>query len=125
MEEEQNKYLIYINYVGLTQDGFKYEFLYSNTPEIVWGDNWNVQSAAACGNMLPVESTYSSKQVVYSNYELHLVQDNTCFSMQDCIDGCVCLMWFEADEQIITIKFAEEETIVGKIIEQYFSISDE
>ena len=58
--EDKELFLIYVNPIGKdSNDVNEYEFFFSETPEIVWGEDWNVACPSACGNLLPDSSTYS------------------------------------------------------------------
>ena len=87
-----NLSLVYVYPVGKdSRDIYEYEFLFSETPEVVFGDYWYIQCPAACGDILPEESTYSEIRHLKTDMKLICAQENTCFSMQDCIDGCIAL----------------------------------
>ena len=86
--------LVYINPIGENSNGkYEYELFFSKTPELVWGENWEMPCASICGDMKPDESTYSNVKRIISDIPFFCVQENTCFSMQDCIDGCVALFF--------------------------------
>lgn len=87
-----NLFLVYVNPIGKDSNGlYQYEFFFSETPETVWGEDWNVACPAACENTLPDSSTYSHVEILKTNMPLFCVQENACFSIQDCIDGLICL----------------------------------
>ena len=101
--EDNNLYLVYVNPVGKdSNDLFEYEFFFSETPENVWGEDWNIACPAACGDTLPDPTTYSEIKIIKTDIPLFCVQQNTCFSLQDCIDGIVCLA-FSENENIFTV----------------------
>lgn len=90
--DTSNLYLVYINPIGRGSSGLnEYEFFFSETPEIVWGEDWNVACPSACGNLLPDSTTYSHIEILKTEIPLFCIQENSCFSLQDCIDGLVCL----------------------------------
>lgn len=90
--DTNNLHLIYVNPIGKDSNGvYEYEFFFSETPEIVWGEDWNVACPSACGNLLPDPSTYSEVKHLRTHIPLFCAQENSCFSMQDCIDGLICL----------------------------------
>ena len=92
----ENLYLIYVKPLGLNSSYlYEYEFFFSETPDTVWGENWNVACPSACGDLTPEESTYSVIKRVKDLNPILCVQQNSCFSMQDCIDGIIALCWFE------------------------------
>ena len=102
----ENLYLIYVKPLGKnTNEEYEYEFFFSETPDTVWGENWNVACPSACGDLTPEESTYSVIKRVKDLNPILCVQQNSCFSMQDCIDGIIALCWFE--DFSVVFKFGE------------------
>ena len=50
----ENLYLIYVKPLGLNSSYlYEYEFFFSETPDTVWGENWNVACPSACGDLTP------------------------------------------------------------------------
>ncbi len=97
--DTNNLHLIYVNPIGKDSNGvYEYEFFFSETPEIVWGEDWNVACPSACGNLLPDPSTYSEVKHLRTHIPLFCAQENSCFSMQDVIDGLLCLCFYEDKE---------------------------
>jgi hypothetical protein len=89
---ENELFLIYVNPIGKDSKGlYQYEFFFSETPETVWGNDWNVACPSACGDTLPEENTYSVIKLLKTEMILFCAQQNSCFSLQDCIDGLICL----------------------------------
>ena len=106
--ENNNLHLVYINPIGKDSNNlFEYEFFFSETPDIVWGQDWNIACPAACENTLPDPETYSEVKTLKTEIPLFCVQQNTCFSLQDCIDGIVCLGYFQTDKGIVKFDFSE------------------
>ena len=106
--ENNNLHLVYINPIGKDSNNlFEYEFFFSETPDIVWGQDWNIACPAACENTLPDPETYSEVKTLKTEIPLFCVQQNTCFSIQDCIDGIVCLGYFQTDKGIVKFDFSE------------------
>ena len=106
--ENNNLHLVYINPIGKdSNDLYEYEFFFSETPDIVWGQDWNIACPAACENTLPDPETYSEVKTLKTEIPLFCVQQNTCFSIQDCIDGIVCLGYFQTDKGVVKFDFSE------------------
>lgn len=106
--ENNNLHLVYINPIGKDSNSlFEYEFFFSETPDIVWGQDWNIACPAACENTLPDPETYSEVKTLKTEIPLFCVQQNTCFSIQDCIDGIVCLGYFQTDKGVVKFDFSE------------------
>ncbi len=90
--ENKNLYLIFVNPIGKTSNNiYEYEFFFSETPEIVWGENWSEECPAICDNLLPDSSTYSLVKRLKTHINLFCAQNNYCFPFYYCIDGLICL----------------------------------
>lgn len=119
---DNNLYLIYINPIGKGSDGlFQYEFFFSENPETVWGEDWNVACPSACGNLLPDSTTYSHIEILKTEIPLFCIQQNSCFSLQDCIDGLVCL---GAEDISDYENYPEPIRLVFQFEEKYESVKD-
>lgn len=106
--ENNSLHLVYINPIGKDSNNlFEYEFFFSETPDIVWGQDWNIACPAACENTLPDPETYSEVKTLKTEIPLFCVQQNTCFSIQDCIDGIICLGYFQTDKGVVKFDFSE------------------
>lgn len=114
-----NLFIVYIDKIGENSNmQYEYDVYVSNTPDIVWAENWAEQPASACEKLPPEENTYQEVIKMVSNYELDLAQENDCFSMQDCIDGIIKLCWLIDDEDNVSlnVKFGENyEEFLKKI----------
>lgn len=120
--ENDNLFLVYVNKIGRdSNEQYEYEFFFSETPEIVWGEDWNVACPSACENLLPDPSTYSVVKTIKTDIPLFCVQENSCFSMQDCIDGLVCLAAQDISE---LEEYPEPYRLVFKFEEPYKSVSE-
>lgn len=94
MNEDKMLYLVFVREVGSDASGLNhYEFFFSPNPEVVWGEDWEQQCPSACGELLPDEKTYTEIKTVKCTIKFGLAQENSCFSMQDCIDQCICLCY--------------------------------
>jgi hypothetical protein len=93
-------YLIYINGLGTNYRGENiYEFIFSDTIDEVWGQDWDVRPANGYPN--PPDIEYVKKVGTLTNGEitLELVQNSDVFSVQDGIDGVIAIGW-EKEEDI-------------------------
>ena len=91
---EDNLHLVFIEPIGKNSyDMYECDFLFSETPDVVWGEDWAEQCPAACDNMRPSEEMIACKKRLATIIPFGLAQKNTCFSMQDCIDGIIALAW--------------------------------
>ena len=117
-----NKYLIYINPIGKdSNDLFEYEFFFSETPEIVWGEDWDVLNPGACENTLPDPTTYSVIKTIKTDIPLYCMQHNTCFPFYYVTHNIVCLAY----EDISTYtEYPEPIRLVFKFSEEYNSVEE-
>ena len=115
-----NLYLIYINPIGKnSNDLYEYEFFFSETPDIVWGEDWDNPCPAACENTLPDPETYSEVKILKTNIPLSCIQNNVCFSLSNSIDGIICLGYEDISEYT---EYPEPIRLVFQFAENYDSI---
>ena len=107
--ENKNFYLVYVNPIGVDSNGlYQYDFFFSETPEIVWGEDWNVACPSACGVMTPESETYSFIKTIKAKHQIFCAQENSCFSMQDMIDGLLSLAFCVVNDNLLfSFKFSE------------------
>jgi hypothetical protein len=126
-------YLIYINGLGPNYRNENiYEFIFTNSLDEVWGENWEARPAN--GYPSPPDVEYIKKVGVLTNGEitLELVQNSDVFSVQDSIDGVVALGW-EKEEEIdfslvkrLVFKYGDQEQdIKNKLYERDFVLEFE
>jgi len=93
-------YLIYINGIGSNYKGENiYEFIFSDTIDEIWGQDWEVRPAN--GYPSPPDIEYVKEVGTLTNGEitLELVQNSDVFSVQDGLDGVIAIGW-EKEEDI-------------------------
>jgi len=100
MEEELNEvYLCFIRLIGEENDGYyRYEFIFTDNPDEVWGEDWEHKPIGLINNPMPSDDYITEIHIVKTKIKLDLIQNNMCFSMQDCLDGIVALAWQNIDE---------------------------
>lgn len=102
MEEKvdtSNLYVIYVQEVGKdNDDNFVYEFLVSEDPDSVWGDNWNEKPAGNELNLKPSDDYYDYVKELRSNIKLDLGQNNLCVSFMDIKDNIMSLAYENLDD---------------------------
>ena len=109
-----------------------YEFIFSDSIDEVWGENW--ESKPANGYPSPPDVEHVKKVGVLTNGEitLELVQESDVFSVQDAIDGVLALGW-EKEEEIdfslvkrLVFKYGDQEQDVkDKLYERDFVLQFE
>ena len=126
MKNNKNLYLVYIEPIGLNfNNEWEYEFLFSDSPDTVWGEDWAEQCPSACDSLRPDDSMVSVVKRLSTMIPFSTAQKNSCFSMQDCIDGIIPLCFSEIGEDTIEFhhkplkfRFGEKlETVEMKIAE--------
>lgn len=94
-------YLVFIDNVGTNlDDKYVYQLHFSETPEVVWGEFWNICPCSIVPTIIPDKATISQIYEVELDYEISTVVNNSCFSMQDCIDRIISLGWIDFTEKI-------------------------
>lgn len=118
---EDIEYLAFVDYMGTTIDGrHRYRFDFSQAPEIVWGEEWNSTPAGIIPNIQPDANCLSICGEVVCDTRFILAKENTCFSMQDCIDGIIPLLFSDITESnIIMLPFGTPKSEVDEILSQY------
>lgn len=121
-QENSNLHLVFVEPIGLnSHDMFEYDFLFSETPKIVWADDWAEQCPRACDNMRPEGEMITDIKRLATIIPFGLAQQNTCFSMQDCIDGIIALAWEDLSEYE---EYPEPIRLIFNFGESFDSVED-
>lgn len=119
---ENESYLVYIEPIGKNlMDWYEYEFIFSETPDIVWGLNWEQTIPSICGDLRPDSSTYSYSKRLKTNIPLKVAQQNSCFSMQDVIDGILALSWEDISDYD---EYPEKGRLIFRFGERYIDVEN-
>lgn len=96
---KENLKLVYVRPVtnGSDNMNYEYDFLFSETPEVVWGVDWTDNAPNLCGDMSPEPSTYSLVKRLKSPIELKTIQENSCYSMEYAINRSVALAYLNLE----------------------------
>lgn len=110
MEDIEDLKIVFINKKGLNHDGlYEYDLIYSQSPSMVWGEDFAEQVPSTCAieDLLPFRETYDLIRTGVSPFNIKLAQENSCFSMQDCVDGIIALAWIydEDDNRYHTLSY--------------------
>ena len=96
------EYLAFVDYIGRTIDGqYIYRFDFTVDADSVWGEYFNVTPAGIVPDLQPDINSLSKSCKVIFPIEMQLAKKNYCFSMQDCIDGIIPLIFSEISEEEI------------------------
>lgn len=120
----ENEVLVYVKPICKnTNKTYEYDFFFSNTPEYVWGPDWDVDNPASNGDITPDSTTYSKIRRVKTNLPLKTVEETSCYSMEYATYGILALAWIDIENLDIypengrlTMYFGEkEEDIIEKL----------
>ena len=119
---EQNLYLVYVEPIGKNLlDFYEYEFIFSETPEIVWGNDWDNMAPLYCGDLRPEPSTYSVTKRLKSNIPLKVIQNNSCFSIEMAINGIIALAWEDISDYE---KYPDDGRLIFYYGQNYFEVEN-
>lgn len=99
--DTSNLKIIYIQHIGKNSEGYNiYHFLLSENDEDTFMEDWAEKPASNIPNdrLIPDESQYEYIKELKTEIVLDLMQDNTCFSFQDCRDQIVALAHENLDD---------------------------
>lgn len=96
------EFLAFVDHIGRTLDGKHiYRLDYTVDTDTVWGEFFNVAPAAIVPNIQPDKNTLSHTcKAIFPRY-MTIAKKEYCFSMQDCIDGIIPLMFSEIDDKTL------------------------
>ncbi len=94
-------FLVYVKPVTSDWENkkFEYDFFFSETPDIVYGADWDDDNPATAKSedLAPDPSTYSIIKRVKTNLPLKTIEETTCYSMEYAINGSVALSWIDIE----------------------------
>lgn len=118
MQEEL--YVVFAENVGEDNEGnYFYRLLFSANPDVVWGNNFNVTPAGIIPNLEPDSATISKEFLLTSKIKLKTAVESTWFSLQDCIDGIISLIFSGETDKIVNIPFGMDFDKVEKYAEWF------
>ena len=107
---KEDLYLAFVERIGETYDNkFIYRFDFTEAPEIVWGEGWNVVPCSIMPVMNPDPTTISATARLVTEKDFNLAKENNCFSMQDCIDGIISILFTDPrDKEELILNFGDK-----------------
>ena len=96
---KENLKLVFVRPVvnGSDRHNYEYDFLFCETPEVVWGPDWTDNAPNLCGDISPETSTYSLVKRVKTPIELKVAQENSCYSMEYAINRSIALAYLNLE----------------------------
>ena len=125
--------LVYVRPSFKNTDGtYEYDLFFSETPEYVWGPDWDVLNPSSCEDLTPEESTYSKIRHVKTTLPLKTAEETTCYSMEYVTCGILALSWIDIENLDeypkygrMTLHFGDTtEEVVKKFSEYGWTIED-
>lgn len=120
------EYLAFVDFIGRTIDGdYIYRFDFTYDTDSVWGEFFNIAPSILIPDLQPDKNSLSKTAKAVFPIEMQLAKKNSCFSMQDCIDGIIPLFFSEIseygidyDEKPLFFRFGEKYSEIKRILEE-------
>ena len=97
-------FLGFVDLIGQTIDGkYIYRFDFTTDIDVLWGEYFNVTPSGIIPDLQPDKNALSRSGKIIFPREMVIAKKNYCFSMQDCIDGIIPLIFSEIDEETLEL----------------------
>ena len=97
-------FLGFVDLIGQTIDGkYIYRFDFTTDIDVLWGEYFNITPSGIIPDLQPDKNALSRSGKVIFPREMVIAKKNYCFSMQDCIDGIIPLIFSEIDEKTLVL----------------------
>jgi hypothetical protein len=82
-----------------TDQTYEYDLFFSDTPDIVWGVDWEVNTPGlvSTDEITPDTTTYNKVVRIKVPYPLKTVQETYCYSMEYAIARIIALSWIDIE----------------------------
>lgn len=94
---EENKYnelyLVYVKPTNVRKQ--EYSLFFSETPDVVWGVDWDVKVPNILGDLTPDKTTYSKVIDFFSPFKLTTIEETSCYSMEYAVNKIIALSWID------------------------------
>lgn len=82
-----------------TDQTYEYDLFFSNTPDIVWGVDWEVNTPGlvSIDEITPDSTTYNKVVRVKLPFPLKTIQETYCYSMEYAIARIIALSWIDIE----------------------------
>lgn len=91
-------FLVYVKPLCKNINGtFEYQLFFSETPDVVWGVDWNVEVPNSIKDLTPEKSTYSEIVNIKSTFPFKTIEETSCYSMEYAINGIIALSWVDIE----------------------------
>ena len=114
--------LVYVKYLGKNTDGtYVYDFFFSETPEYVWGQSWDVDNPSSNGDITPDSTTYSVVKQVITDLPFTTAEETSCYSMEYATYGILALSWLNIEN---LDEYPQHGRLTMHFGESYYSVED-
>ena len=96
----KNSVLVFVKPICKNTDQtYEYDLFFSDTPDIVWGVDWEVNTPGLVSTeeITPDSTTYNKVVRIKTNYPLKTVQETYCYSMEYAIARIIALSWIDIE----------------------------
>ena len=82
-----------------TDHTYEYDLFFSDTPDIVWGVDWecNTPGLVSPEEIVPDSTTYTKVVRIKTEFPLKTIQETYCYSMEYAISRIVALSWIDIE----------------------------
>ena len=82
-----------------TDQTYEYDLFFSNTPDIVWGVDWEVNTPGLVSSdeITPESTTYNKVIRIKTTFPLKTIQETYCYSMEYAIARIIALSWIDIE----------------------------
>ena len=82
-----------------TDQTYEYDLFFSNTPDIVWGVDWEVNTPGLVSSdeITPDSTTYNKVIRIKTTFPLKTIQETYCYSMEYAIARIIALSWIDIE----------------------------
>ncbi len=92
-----DKKLVFVKPISNNNSYYEYDFIFSDTPENVWGPDWDFEVPSICPEIDPEPSTYTNIVRVKSDNKFCVAQEQSCYPMAYCTDKILALAWLDIE----------------------------
>lgn len=95
-----NQVLVFVKPICKNTDQtYEYDLFFSDTPDIVWGVDWEVNTPGLVSSdeITPDSTTYNKVIRIKTTYPLKTIQETYCYSMEYAIARIIALSWIDIE----------------------------
>ena len=82
-----------------TDQTYEYDLFFSDTPDIVWGVDWEVNTPGLVSSdeITPDSTTYNKVVRIKTSFPLKTIEETYCYSMEYAIARIIALSWIDIE----------------------------